>query len=207
MEIDKSSSSEDSSISDPDRELLAAFAGGDGSALEKFIRTHEQRLAKIAYRILGCQSAAEDAIHTVFVRLISEIEDITRLANPAAWLTRCVVNDALTRVRQNAREKRLLSSFPARRVCDSEASALESLVNAEASSELQLALQSLSPMQRTLVSLRFDEGMTFQKIAELLGKPPSTIKSQLAKTIALLRNSLSSVRKQQSNPITQGVSS
>ncbi len=200
MEIYKS---EDSAVKALDRDRLVAFVSGDVSALESFIRTHERRLARIAYRILGCQSAAEDARNTVFVRLISEIQDLSRLVDPAAWLTRCVVNEALTRVRQNARERRLLSSLLTRKSFASETSALETLVDAEASSELQLALQKLSPMQRTLVSLRFDEGMTFQEIAELLGKPSSTIKSQFSKTIVLLRSALSSVHKQQPKPITQ----
>lgn len=196
MEIDKSSTPEDSSISLHDRELLAAFAEGDHLALETFVRRHEQRLARIAYRILGCQSTAEDARNNVLLQLISEIHDRSRLAEPAAWLTRCIVNESLTRVRQDARERRLLLNLLPAKSTPSQDGALESLLNAEACDELKLALMKLSPMQRTLVSLRFDEGMTFHAIAELLEKPPSTIKSQLAKAISLLRRTLSSVPKQ-----------
>lgn len=196
METDQSSISEDSTISRHDRELLAASADGDRQALETFVRRHEQRLARIAYRILGCQSTAEDARNEVLLQLISEVHDLSRLAEPAAWLTRCIVNESLTRVRQDARERRLLSDLLPVKSKASQDSALESLLNAEACEELKLALMKLSPMQRTLVSLRFDEGMTFHEIAELLEKPPSTIKSQLAKAISLLRRTLSSIHKQ-----------
>lgn len=201
MEIDKSSTSEDSAQKALDRERLIAFVSGDVFALESFIRTHETRLARIAHRVLGCRSEAEDARNTVFVRLIAEIQDVSRLAAPAAWLTRCVVNEALTRVRRNARERRLLSKLLTWKTFASERNVLESLVDEESISELQLALQMLSPEQRTLVSLRYDEGMTFQDIAELLRKPPSTIKSQLSKAIALLRIALSSVNNQLPKPI------
>ncbi|MCA9202873.1 MAG: sigma-70 family RNA polymerase sigma factor, partial [Planctomycetales bacterium] len=55
---------------------------------------------------------------------------------------------------------------------------------------LSIALAELSPDARAILSLRFDEDLTFREIAVLLDRPPSTVKSQLAKAIAQLRDLL-----------------
>ena len=67
---------------------------------------------------------------------------------------------------------------------------LEQLQDHESREQLAAALAKLSPEERALVSLRFDENLTYREIGEVLERPASTIKSQLSKAIARLRTAL-----------------
>jgi len=64
------------------------------------------------------------------------------------------------------------------------------LVADERAKRLAGALLQLEPAERALLSLRFDEDLTFAEIASVLGQPASTIKSRLARTVGRLRGLL-----------------
>lgn len=179
-----------SSTAPTSEDLLLAFQHGNQSALAELVGIHEQRLARIAYRIVGCLSEAEDVRHAVFVRLLKTVGKSQPINNVGAWLTRCTVNDALARVRHRDREGRLKEELVRRRRRTAETTPLEQLQDHESRERLAVALVKLSPDERALVSLRFDEDLTFREIGEVLERPTSTIKSQLSHAIARLRTTL-----------------
>lgn len=157
--------------------------------METLVRRHEDRLARIAYRITGSIHDAEDARHSVFVRLLRLPDSQVELANVAAWLTRCTVNEALSRVRRRTRETRLKSVWARR--SNSGNSASDSLPHrGEAGDDLRAALLQLSDDDRVLLALRFDDDLSFREIGEVVRRPPSTVKSQVANAIRRLRTLL-----------------
>jgi len=168
-----------------DEQLLTDFRHGDRPALAALVERHEVRLARIAYRITGCQHEAEDVRHAVFVRLLQSLQQLGKVQHIGAWLTRCTVNEAITRVRQLARENRALTALALTE--SDEVSPLEQLQAHEARAQLMLALAKLTPDERALLSLRFDEDLTFREIAEVLERPTSTVKSRVAQAITKLR--------------------
>jgi RNA polymerase sigma factor (sigma-70 family) len=60
-------------------------------------------------------------------------------------------------------------------------------VQTEEAGRLVTALGQLQPEERALLSLRFDEALTFQEIANVLDRPVSTVKSQVASLVECLR--------------------
>ena len=52
------------------------------------------------------------------------------------------------------------------------------------------ALLRLDPRERAVLSLRFDEDLTFTEIAAALGQPTTTVKSRVARAIDRLRGLL-----------------
>ena len=128
--------------------------------------------------------------HAVFVRFLSTIDRSQQVENVGAWLTRCTVNEGITRVRQRERESRTRAELVRLARTAREATPLERLQDDESREQLSVALAKLSPDERALVSLRFDEGLTFRDIAEVLERSASTVKSQLSQAIARLRELL-----------------
>ncbi len=190
MGSDRSRISATASTAPTAEELLIAFQHGKQSSLAELIAIHEQRLARIAYRIVGCVSEAEDVRHAVFVQLLVTMGKSQQINNVGAWLTRCTVNEALARVRQRDRANRLTMKLVRRGSRAADMTPLEQLQNHETREQLAVALAKLSPEERALVSLRFDENLTFREIGEVLERPASTIKSQLSQAIARLRTVL-----------------
>ena len=78
-----------------------------------------------------------------------------------------------------------------RRICGWLSNTGVNLQDRESREQLAVALAKLAPEERALVSLRFDEDLTFREIGEVLELPTSTIKSQLSQAIARLRTALS----------------
>lgn len=191
MEHDHSQDATSTSVSPTDEQLLVDYLNGAPSAFAAIVERHENRLARIAYRIVGCRSEAEDVRHAVLVRFLQlcggQSRQFTRVG---AWLTRCTVNEAISRVRKQYREGRVRAEIAMFVPAAVTSSPLEQVQLDESHERLSIALAELSPDARAILSLRFDEDLTFREIAELLDRPTSTVKSQVAKAIAQLRELL-----------------
>jgi len=55
---------------------------------------------------------------------------------------------------------------------------------------LKEAVLALKPRYQTIITLRFFENMKLNEIAEVLGGSPGTVRSQLARALAMLRKKL-----------------
>jgi len=177
-----------------DEQLLLDFQQGDQAAFATIVERHEVRLARIAYRIVGCRHEAEDARHAVFVRFLQQIGQSRQLERVGAWLTRCTVNEAITRARQRNREGHMMAELAtlARTAVDLAPSVQQQAD--ESREQLSVALAKLTPDSRAILSLRFDEDLTFREVAELMERPASTVKSQVSHAIAQLRELLGASR-------------
>lgn len=74
----------------------------DATTVERF-EANRNRLASLAYRLLGSAADAEDAVQDAFLRW--QAADRTQIEVPEAWLTKVVTNLALDRLR-SARSRR-----------------------------------------------------------------------------------------------------
>ena len=79
---------------------------------------------------------------------------------------------------------------------DRSATPEEVLIQGSFNEDLQRALSTLSAEQRLLVTLADIEGVPYQEIADLMGKPVGTIRSRLHRTHKQLRARLEQARQQ-----------
>ncbi|HEX8735786.1 MAG TPA: sigma-70 family RNA polymerase sigma factor, partial [Pyrinomonadaceae bacterium] len=66
-------------------------------------REHHKAIFRIAYRITGSQSDAEDVLQTIFLRLTSNQARRDLSPNPRGYLHRAAVNASLDLIRSRAR--------------------------------------------------------------------------------------------------------
>jgi RNA polymerase sigma-70 factor (ECF subfamily) len=182
--------SSDTELIETDAELVTRLQRGDRDALTALVRRWEGALVRIAYRITGQMAEAEDVRQRVFLKLLETSGAVRRPEQFAAWVRRAVVNTAISALRHNKRRERRnhrLREHTAR-VDDSQPG--DPIVADEQARRLAGALSQLEPEARALLSLRFDEGMTFAEIAAVLDQPASTIKSRLARAVSRRRGLL-----------------
>jgi RNA polymerase sigma-70 factor (ECF subfamily) len=175
---------------DSDAELIARLQSGDRDAFTVLVRRWEGPLFVIAYRITGQTAEAEDVRQQVLLKLLQAPGSVGKPERFAAWIRRAVVNTALTAVRRGKRREGLNRRFGSHQANSDLADPGDPLVAEEQARRLCSALAQLEPAARTLVSLRFDQDLTFAEIADVLGEPASTIKSRLARTVLRLRGLL-----------------
>lgn len=156
---------------DPARLTSAA----DGPFLH-FYQGQYQRAVRLAWLLLRDAAAAEDATQDAFVGLWRRFEQVD---NPAAFLRRAVVNNALARIRNRSRESaklRLVQAQP----------------TSAASEEPELLdlIGALPDRQRAVVVLRYWLGSSEQEIAAALGCRPGTVKSLASRALTRLREEM-----------------
>src|SRR5262249_39897480 len=79
---------------------MAALAETEvGAGLEQVFLEHKDRIFRAAYRITGNAGDAEDALQTVFLRLVRQ-ENLPDVGNLAAYLHRSAVNASLDLLRR-----------------------------------------------------------------------------------------------------------
>ena len=114
--------------------------------------------------------------------------------NFEAWLFSVAHNlaiDHLRRYRPESLDEPLeTGESRADKVSDSGPTAFEVTLARERSSLLSEALAELPAIYREVLSLRFEEEMKLEEIAEVLGAPLSTVKTRLRRSLEQMRRRL-----------------
>ena len=147
--------------------------------LESCYREHSKRLFRLAWLVLRDVAAAEDAVHSAFVRLVA-LKDPPE--NIAAFVLRAVRNAAIDERRRRRRQATELL------VESHRITAAPSF--GESRLELEETLMSLTEAQREVVEFRLRLGMSFREISELLHEPLSTVSSRYQRAIDHLQKNL-----------------
>ena len=80
--------------------------------------------------------------------------------------------------------------IPSDRLTSSGADPLEELLESERAAILGEAIHELPAIYREVLSLRFEEGMKLEQIAEVAAVPLSTVKSRLHRALESLREAV-----------------
>ena len=133
-------------------------------------------LYRYALMLLADRSAAEDAVHQVFVSLIAlAARNAAPPDNPEHYLRRAVRNECYSSLRRSSKCE---TSIEER----TNAPLLQSVAGADESPDERIALERalgrLPAEQREVVHLRVYEGMTLQEIATQTGESINTIASR-----------------------------
>lgn len=168
-----------------DRYLLKRLRAADQDALQYIYEKHLNDLLSLAIFLLSDISAAEDCLHDVFVRLVSDANNFKINSNLKGYLICCVANRAKDFLRKQARKPdySLVSSGNTVTVDDP----IARLIKDEQSAELFEALTQLPYQQREVFVLHVQGEMKFTRIAELLDVSVNTVRSRYRYAISKLQ--------------------
>jgi RNA polymerase sigma-70 factor (ECF subfamily) len=164
--------------------LLARFAAGDREALEELFRRYRLAAYRVAYRLLGHEADALDAVQEGFVKALTHLQSFQGRSAFKTWLLRVVSNAALDLGRQRGRRDALsldaaeaAESLDARLLtADDSARGLE---RADLRTLLNKALATLSDAQRQTFVLHVDAGLSYREVADALDISIGTVMSRL----------------------------
>ena len=138
----------------------------------------------IALRILGDRSAAEEAAQDVFLELHGKLGELNSDAHVLHWLRRVTVHRAIDELRRRARRPEVAMDWN-----ELPETAVDPVEDSDPllQDRLQQLVESLPPVQRSVLVLRYQEDMSPEEIGETLKMPVATVKSHLQRTLRLLR--------------------
>ena len=157
---------------------------------DEIVRTHADRVYRLAYRLSGNRADAEDLTQETFVRVFRSLADYTP-GTFEGWLHRITTNLFLDLVRRRQKIRfDALADDASERLASSEPGPERAYEQNNLDPEVQRALDTLPADFRAAVVLCDLEGLTYEEIALTLGVKVGTVRSRIHRGRVLLREAL-----------------
>lgn len=132
-------------------------------------------------RLTGDRLGLEDMAQEVFLRLFRALPHFRGDAQLSTFLYRIVVNvvNDEFRDRKKARLTSPIEDEQARGLAHSSASPAVLAERAQMQQAVEAGLRQLTPQDRTILTLHYQEGRSYEEIAAVLDLPMGTVKTHL----------------------------
>jgi RNA polymerase sigma-70 factor (ECF subfamily) len=147
---------------------------GDQKAHYDFVERYQSLVFGVCLRMLSDRQEAEDAAQDVFVRAIRSLKRWDRERPLRPWLLTIASNRCRTYLHQ--RKRRPSASEYAEDIADPRA---EQDSSQELWQEIRRALDELRPDYRKVFLLFHEQGLSYDEMSSLTGKPIGTLKTRL----------------------------
>ena len=186
--------------------LIEQCRKGDSKAIERLVLKYQNRIYNVILKICADPDDAAELTQETFVKIIENLAKFEGRSSFYTWAFRIAVNLTLNYCQRNAKlAVRSLDSEEA--PCDHHAThALKELLSDESSPdpaamaqnkevyEIAIkAIRQLDEPQRAVIVLRDIEGMSYARIAEVLGVELGTVRSRLSRARNRLREILEAI--------------
>src|SRR5580658_8752192 len=94
-------------VSPNDEQLISRFNRGDRTALEELFKRYRETAYRVAYRLLGNEADALDAVQEGFIKALNHLGGFEGRSSFKTWLLRVVSNASLDLGRQRGRREML----------------------------------------------------------------------------------------------------
>ena len=183
---------------DDDSALLAGLRQGQARAFEQMMRRYNRLLYRAARGIVHDDAEAQDCVQEAWLRAFTALHGFRGDAALGTWLTRILINQALT---QQRRLGRLVmwtedvasgeSDMPSDPLSgDPMESPEDQLARLQVRRQLEQAIGTLPPMYRSVFILRAVHGLSVEDTAQGLELSPDVVKTRFLRARAQLRSAL-----------------
>jgi RNA polymerase sigma-70 factor (ECF subfamily) len=174
---------------------LTRLRSGDVEAVAAIMERYQHRLYRYLLRLLREPATAEDLFQQTWVKVIERIGSFDPSHSFEGWLfamSRNLAIDYLRRYQPESIDEPLPSGETTRAelIPGCGPDALMQLLARERAAGLARAMNHLPLVFREVVTLRFEEEMKLEEIAEVLALPLGTVKTRLHRALKQLRRTL-----------------
>lgn len=175
---------------------LTRLKKGDLDALAPLMGHYQHRLYRFLMRLAQDPFLADDLFQQTWLRVVEKIGRFDTRRNFDPWLFSVARNLAIDCLRQRRPDSldapEPSGVAPIERLVGNAPDPLESVLEFERGAILASAIAELPVIHREVLTLRFEEDMKLEEIAEVSGIPLSTVKSRLLRALENLRGKLGS---------------
>ena len=176
-------------------------ARGESAALDTLLRRHTSLVHAVCRRVLGNSDDALDASQEALIAIARKVHQFDGRSRFSTWAYRVATNAALDEGRRRSRRPQPSDTLPE----GSSANARPVDEHVADRLDVDAALDQLSPDYRAAVALRDLVGMDYAEIGEVLGIPPGTVRSRIARGRAAIADILGNQELSSEHP-TSGTS-
>ena len=178
--------SENGVLDTSESDLVGLARAGDPAARQELFKRHFGIATRVAYRLLGHEQDALDAVQDAMIKALVHLESFDGRSRFRTWLLRIVTNAALDLGRRRRRRPWVSLDEPgsdgasrAEAIAFSETDPAAGLHRADLRKLLNHALDRLSPSTRTTFILFAEAELSYKEIADCQNVPIGTVMSRL----------------------------
>lgn len=183
-----------------DAALIARLRAGEDAAFEDMTHIYTSRLYAMAYKMLGNEADASDAVQDAFLGAFKTLANFDGRSQLSTWLTRIVINKCLMKLRSRRRRPEcsidaLLPTFNEEGHPTTWTSRWREETPIESQGSLDSALvqvirekvEELPEQYRQVLLLRDIQQLSTEEAAQVLGDTPNAVKVRLHRARQALR--------------------
>ena len=176
---------EDMPVAEPDE--IARLRRRDSAALASVVGRYQHRLYRYLRRLVGEPAAADDLFQQTWLNVVRQLDRYDSRRGFDTWLFAIAHNAAMDLLRRKTGES---LEDSAHELAAAEPDALSAAMASERTAILASEMAGLSAPYREVLTLRFEEGMNLEEIAEVTRAPLSTVKSRVGRALETLREKM-----------------
>lgn len=176
-------------LSNIDKTLICQVSKGDECAFRTLFDYYRNKIFSIAWKITGIESAAEDVVQEVFIKLWMNKEKLVEIENFDAYLNTIVRNHIFNNLRKVAYEQGFLEDM-IRQQAVMVKSNTDPVIYNELQNTIHRAIQQLTPQQKKVFQLSRILGMKHSEIAAKLNISQSTVKDHMVCALRSIKSFL-----------------
>jgi RNA polymerase sigma-70 factor (ECF subfamily) len=180
-----------------DKHLVDKVLGGDTRAFAAIVQNTERLVAQIVFKMISNPEDRKDMAQDIYLKVYNKLPGFKFEAKLSTWIAQISYNTCLDHLRKkklvlpgnlyedNENDEGLdrMNELPA-------PTANEAILLKDRSLILKTAIEKLSPVYQTLISLYHNEELSYEEIGQITGLPEGTVKSYLFRARKALKNSL-----------------
>jgi len=158
--------------------LIERSREGDQDAFRQLVERYQVAVHNLAYRMLGDPNDAEDAAQEIFMRIYRQLGRYDPSRKFSTWTLAIATNYCIDQLR-----RRRMQLVPLENIIpwarSREVGPEGEAITQEARDDVQRLIMRLPEKYRAPLVLRYFEELSCAEIAEVLGMPEGTVKTQI----------------------------
>ena len=185
---------------DPGVQWMLAYQAGDEGAFDRIVEAYSAQVFALLTRFLGQRPGREDLVQDVFLRVVRARDRYEPTARFSTWLYRIAYRHCLKVAESRRRDDATRAELAAEATrAQRPESVMTTTLDRDAEAQVREAVRAeialLPPKYRAALILRHIQELSYEEIAEVMRAPIGTVKTQLFRARALLKERLSDLER------------
>lgn len=198
-----------------DQQVMVAVQADTPGAFEKLVELYQKRVFHFILQLVGRREEAEDLTQDLFMKVFRTRKSYRPESRLSTWIFTIAHNLALNHLRSRYRSKTILPKGlagagstahmlqPELTAVSPEGTPSAQMRTVELSQVVQEAIQTLGEDQRVAIVLNKFEEMSYEEIAQVMGRNVGAVKSLLVRARLNLKDQLENYLNQGIRPSTK----
>ncbi len=171
-----------------DSHLVARAQQGDLPAFEELVRKYQREIYNLSCRLVQDAEEAKDMAQQTFLQAYMHIRDFRHQSQFRTWLFRIAMNQCFNFLKSR---KKFGEPVDCRELnLASQDSPQDGVIDAEERTRLYGALARLPAKQRAVLTLKLEQGLSYQEISEIVGGTAGAARVNYCQAVKTLKKYL-----------------